>query len=227
MASKIQKILFSLQDQEYADFQRGLIPGLKAEKIIGVRVPALRDLAREMRKNAATAEFIVELPHEYFDEYQLHSFIIAEIKDFDLLIKELERFLPYVDNWAVCDSLSPKIFKKEKGKLIGYIKKWLGSNHEYTVRFAVLMLMKHYLDEDFSPAYAEAVAGLNDQDYYVHMMIAWYFATALAKRYDEILPFLEKRVLSRKTHNKTIEKAIESRRISAEQKAYLLGLKWK
>ncbi len=224
--NEIIKRLNALQDTKYRDFQSKLIPDTKAE-FIGVRTPELRKLAKELIKEGKTDSFLSVLPHKYFDENQLHAFIISGIKDFDMCVKEVERFLPYVDNWATCDQMSPKVFKKEKKALLPYINKWLKSGKTYTVRFGMGMLMQHFLGEDFAVEYAEKVACVKSDEYYIKMMQAWYFATALAKNYDEVLPFIENKTLEKWTHNKTIQKSIESYRITDEQKAYLKTLKIK
>lgn len=178
-----------------------------------------------MAEPGMAEEFINALPHEYFDENQLHAFILSELKDYEKCIAEVERFLPYIDNWATCDQLSPKVFKKNRHKLLEEIKKWIESEETYTVRFAVGMLMQHYLNEDFDGAYPKMVASLRSEEYYVNMMIAWYFATALAKQYDAVLPYIEEQRLPVWTHNKAIQKAVESRRITPEKKEYLRSLK--
>ena len=224
--NEIIKRLNALQDTKYRDFQSKLIPDTKAE-FIGVRTPELRKLAKELIKEGKTDNFLSVLPHKYFDENQLHAFIISGIKDFDMCVKEVERFLPFVDNWATCDQMSPKVFKKEKKALLPYINKWLKSGKTYTVRFGMGMLMQHFLGEDFAVEYAEKVACVKSDEYYIKMMQAWYFATALAKNYDEVLPFIENKTLEKWTHNKTIQKAIESYRITDEQKVYLKTLKIK
>lgn len=224
---EIRNELFSLQDTEYRDFQKKLIPTVAESAFIGTRTPQLRALAKRLIKREDIGEFLTALPHEYFDEYQLHAFIVSEIKEFDACVAGVERLLPYIDNWATCDQLSPKVFKKHRPELLNYIKKWLRSELTYTVRFAAGMLMQHFLDEDFDAAYLEAVAGLRSDEYYINMMIAWYFATALAKQYESALPYIENRRLDIWTHNKAIQKAAESRRIAPEQKEYLKGLKVK
>ncbi len=222
----IQERLFELQDIKYADFQSNLTPTLSRERFIGVRTPELRALAKKLAAVRKIEEFMKELPHFYFEENQLHAFLIAEEKDFSVCLAELERFLPYIDNWATCDQLSPKVFKKEPEKLLPCIRLWLDSSHIYTVRFGIGMLMRYFLDERFELKYAEQVAAIpSDRDYYISMMVAWYFATALAKQYDAILPFLEENRLGIWTHNKTIQKAMESYRILPERKAYLKSLK--
>ena len=214
-----------MQDKAYRDFQGKLIPTVDPENVIGVRTPELRKYAKQLVRREDIRGFLDALPHKYFDEYQLHAFIISEIKDYDVCMEEVNRFLPFVDNWATCDQMSPKTFKKHRQKLLGQIKIWLQSEETYTVRFGVGMLMQHFLDDDFEPEYPELVSAIRSGEYYVHMMIAWYFATALAKQYDRILPYIEKQKLDVWTHNKTIQKAVESYRITPEQKEYLKGLK--
>ena len=222
---EIRARLFALQDQPYGAFQKKLIPNVDPDSFIGVRTPELRKLAKEMAKSGEGDAFLQTLPHRYFDENQLHAFLLSEEKDFSRCIALVEAFLPYVDNWATCDQMSPKAFKKHHQELLQYIQKWLRSDHVYTVRFAVGMLLQHDLDEDFDPVYLEWVAGVRSDAYYVRMMIAWYFATALAKQYQAALPYIEKRRLEPWTHNKAIQKSIESYRITDEQKEYLKTLK--
>ena len=224
---EIRQELFSLQDLKYRDFQAKLIPTVSPETVIGVRTPALRSYAKELVKREDISEFLGSLPHEYFDENQLHAFIISSIKDFERCISEVNRFLPYIDNWATCDQLSPKVFKKHKTELLEYIRNWISSDKTYTVRFGIGMLMEHFLDEDFDVSYAETVSKIRSGEYYINMMIAWYFATALAKQYDAVSPFIEKKALDKWTHNKAIQKAVESYRITPEQKSYLKNLKIK
>ena len=222
-----QEELFALQDVKYRDFQAKLIPGIDPEKMIGVRTPELRKLAKRLSRETDTSPFLDCLPHEYFDEDQLHAFIISEEKSFEACIAEIEKFLPFVNNWATCDQLSPKVFKKHRKELLPYIRRWIRSEETYTIRFGIGMLMAHFLDGDFDPEYPELVAGIRSEEYYVNMMTAWYFATALAKQYDAVIPYIEKRKLDVWTHNKAIQKAIESRRITPEQKEYLRSLKRK
>ena len=217
--------LFRLQDKKYAAFQAKLIPTVEAERIIGVRTPELRSFAKRLFKDGDTVLFLECLPHKYFDENQLHAFVISLEKDFNKCIAEVEAFLPFIDNWATCDQLSPKAFKKEPEKLLPYIDTWIRSDRVYTVRFAIGMLMEHFLGERFHPKYADMVAAVRSDEYYINMMVAWYFATALAKQYASILPYLEGKKLDDWTHNKTIQKSVESNRISDEQKAYLKTLK--
>lgn len=285
--TRIQELLFAHQDKKYAEFQANLTPTLPEERFIGVRAPVLRELAKKM---AGPCAFMEELPHFYFEENQLHAFLIAEQRDFALCLEQLEVFLPYIDNWATCDQLSPKVFKKNTEKLLPYIDRWLDSSHIYTVRFGIGMLMKYFLDADFEIKYAMRVAAIpadrpyfrskgqmmahrertaavqtlekepgggdsvadsanliiersmgqaeeklasnvieedieepmaGGRPYYISMMIAWYFATALAKQYDAVLPFIEERRLDSWTHNMTIQKALDSYRIAPEKKVYL------
>ena len=225
ITDEIREDLFKLQDKKYRDFQSKLIPNISLDSVIGVRTPDLRKLAKKYEKKEDISIFLDILPHQYFDEKQLHAFIISERKDFDKCIKEINSFLPFVDNWATCDQLSPKVFKKNKKALLDNIKNWLSSSHTYTIRFAIGMLMQHFLDEDFDIKYSKMVAKIKSEEYYINMMIAWYFATGLAKQYEAIIPFIENKKLDKWTHNKTIQKAIESYRITPEQKAYLKSLK--
>ena len=222
---EIRQALFLMKDEAYREFQAKLIPTIAPETIIGIRTPELRAYAKQLIKQGDADEFLAALPHEYFDENQLHAFILSELKDFERCIAEVGRFLPYVDNWATCDQLSPKAFKKNKERLLPYIKKWIASDKVYTIRFSIGMLMQHFLDDEFDQDYPDMVAAVRSDEYYVNMMIAWYFATALAKQYDAVLPYIENRRLADWTHNKAIQKAIESRRVTDEQKRYLRGLK--
>ena len=217
--------LFRLQDKDYALMQARIIPTVSQDRIIGVRTPALRDFAKRLNKDQDIGEFLSYLPHQYFDEDQLHAFVISLEKDFGKCIAEVDAFLPFIDNWATCDQLSPKAFKKEPEKLIPYIQIWIKSDKTYTVRFAIGLLMQHFLDANFDTKYADMVAEVRSEEYYVNMMIAWYFATALAKQYELVLPYLEHKRLDTWAHNKAIQKSIESYRITDEQKAYLKTLK--
>ena len=223
----IRNELYKSQDIKYRDFQSKLIPNIDPETVIGVRTPILRKLAKDLSKNEDIRDFLKDVPHRYFDENQLHAFLISGMKDYDECLKELKCFLPFIDNWATCDQLSPKVFKKHRRELIPEIKKWIKSDETYTVRFGIGMLMEHFLDEDFDVSYPDLVASIRSEEYYVNMMSAWYFATALAKQYEDILPFIENNRLDIWTHNKTIQKAVESFRITDEQKAYLKSLKVK
>ena len=223
--TQIREELFALQDEKYRDFTKNLTPGLEADSFIGVRSPALKKLAKEYAKAEGIEEFLGDLPHKYFEENQLHAFLISEIKDYETCIREINRFLPYVNNWATCDQMSPKVFAKHKKELLGEVKVWIKSKETYTVRYAIGTLMRHYLDDDYDEKYPKMVAAVKSDEYYINMMIAWYFATALAKQYESILPYIENQKLSKWTHNKTIQKAIESYRITPEQKEYLRSLK--
>ena len=224
---EIRSWMMAGQDKKYRDFQAKLIPTVNPEMIIGLRTPALRKYAKELAKRQDADEFLTDLPHKYFDEDQLHAFMLSEIKDYDRCMEGVNSFLPYVNNWATCDQMSPKIFKKHKDDLLKNIKKWLKSKETYTVRFAIGMLMEHFLDEDFDTKYPEMVAKIRSDEYYINMMIAWYFATALAKQYDAVIPYLEENRLDAWTHNKAIQKSVESYRITDEQKEYLKSLKVK
>lgn len=213
------------RDEKYAQFHRGLVPNVEADYIIGVRTPILRKFAKELSKSPACNEFLNELPHDYFEENQLQAFVISEMKDFDYCMERLEQFLPYINNWATCDQTSPKIFKKNKDLLLPSIYRWIDSEHTYTIRFAIGMLMQHFLEEDFKEEYVELVSSVQSDEYYVNMEIAWYMATALAKQWDATIPYIEEKKMGRFVHNKTIQKARESYRITPEQKEYLKGLK--
>ena len=223
----IQEKLFALQDTKYREFQSKLMPTVDPDTVIGVRTPQLRKLAKEIAKTEEKQLLLQGLPHAYFEENQLHAFVIALEKDFERCLAEVERFLPYIDNWATCDQLSPKVFAKHREELLSRIDVWLESDHVYTIRFGIGMLMQHFLNEDFDVKYAERVAGIRSDEYYVNMMTAWYFATALAKQYDAVLPFIENRKMDVWTHNKAIQKAGERYRITQEQKPYLRSLKIK
>lgn len=223
----IRETLVSLADPAYRAFHSKLMPTVDPEKILGVRVPQLRKLAKELAGTQAAAEFLRDLPHGYYDEDNLHGFLIAAGKDFTQVLDQLDRFLPYVDNWATCDLLSPKAFRKHPPELRKQIRRWVEDAHTYTVRFGLGMLMSFYLDEGFQMEDLDLAAGVRREEYYVKMMAAWYFATALAKQYDAALPYLRQRRLDRWTHNKTIQKAVESYRITPEQKDELRSLRWK
>lgn len=227
ITDEIRKELKKLQDKGYREMQVTIIPTLEADSIIGVRTPALRQLAKELAKREGISEFLSDLPHKFFEENQLHAFILSGMKDAESCIRLVDEFLPYVDNWATCDQMSPKVFKKHKQLLLEYVDKWIRSEHTYVKRFAIGMLMEHFLDEDFKTSYLTKVSKIRSEEYYVNMMIAWYFATALAKQYEDTLPFIEKQKLDKWTHNKSIQKAVESYRITPEQKEYLKTLKRK
>lgn len=225
ITSEIHDYLLVHQDQPYGEFQSRSVPSVPPDMIIGVRTPILRTYAKELAKREDIGEFLACLPHTAFEENQLHAFILSLDKDYEHCLAELNRFLPYVDNWATCDQMSPKVFKKHLPELLDEIKRWMVSDHTYTVRFGIKMLMDHYLDAEFDPQYPEMVASVVSEEYYVNMMIAWYFATALAKQYEAVLPYLTEHRLTKWVHNKTIQKAIESYRITPEQKEYLRGMK--
>ena len=221
----IQQELFALQDLSYRDFHAKLMPTVDKARVIGVRTPKLRAFAKEFGKTEEAKEFLKVLPHQYYEENNLHGLLIEQIKDYPTLIRELNRFLPCIDNWATCDLIRPAAVKKHLPEFLKEIRRWLCSDHTYTIRFAAEMLMCYYLDEEFEPEYLELVCSLHSEEYYVKMMIAWYFATALAKQYEKALPFLEEQRLDAWTHNKTIQKAVESFRIKPEQKEYLKRLR--
>lgn len=225
MIQHIQAALFERQDPAYRDFSAALVPTIDPSTVIGVRVPALRALAKLWGTDPAIGTFLAALPHAYLEENHLHALLIAQMRDFDGCIAALDAFLPYVDNWATCDSLRPTCFKGHHDALLPHIRRWLASPHPYTVRFAIEMLMTWYLDDAFDVRYLEWVAAVTDDHYYVRMMVAWYFATALAKQYAAAVPYLQERRLPLWTHRKAIQKAIESYRITDEQKAYLRTLK--
>lgn len=225
ISKEITETLKGLQDLAYRDLQIKIIPNVEAEAIIGVRTPELRSYAKILAKREDVGDFLSDLPHRFFDEDQLHAFIISSMKDYGRCIEETERFLPYVNNWATCDQMSPKVFRKHRVELLPHIDGWIASGETYMVRFGIGMLMEHFLDEDFDIKYPKKVAAVRSDEYYVNMMTAWYFATALAKQYDKILPFIEKKKLDVWTHNKAIQKSIESYRITPEQKEYLRSLK--
>ena len=222
---EIREKLFSLADENYKAFHSKLMPTVDSDKIIGVRTPVLRKFATEVYKSGEWGGFMTDLPHKYYEEDNLHGFLIEKIKDFDECIGETERFIPHMDNWATCDMLRPKVLKKEPDKLLTYIRKWINSDEVYVVRYAIGCLLSFYLDENFKAEYLSFVAEIRSDEYYINMMIAWYFATALAKQYDSAIVYLEERRLSPWIHRKTIQKAIESYRISDETKAYLRQLK--
>lgn len=231
----IKERIYELREEEYAEFHSKLMPTVAPEKVLGVRTPLLRKLAKELAKQATVSLkdkkdleiFLNKLPHDYYEEDNLHAFLIEMIKDYDECMEEIDRFLPYVDNWATCDSMSPKVFKKNTERLEEKIKIWLAGEQIYTIRFGVKMLMTHFLDSKFDTKYLDMVVSIDSKEYYVNMMIAWYFATALAKQYEATLPYFEQRKLPCWTHNKAIQKAIESYRITPEQKQYLRTLKVK
>lgn len=220
---EIQKHLFELQDMAYRDFHSRLMPDIDKETIIGIRVPVLRKYAKSIAGTELSEKFIKELPHHYYEENNLHMMLITRIKDYDRCISEIERFLPYIDNWATCDFPAPKCFENHKEELLPVIKRWIASGETYTIRYGIGMLMRLYLDADFDPEYVKLVAEVKSDEYYVNMMIAWYMATALAKQWDAVIPYIEEHRMSDWVHRKTIQKAVESYRITDEQKRYLKG----
>ena len=217
--------LFDIQDKKYLDFQSKLIPNIDKDSIIGVRSPDLKKIAKDMYKSDTYKLFLDELPHKYFEENQLHSFIISEIKDYNDCVSLINKFLPYVDNWATCDQLNPKCLKKDLDNLIIEIKKWIKSSDTYTIRFGIITLMRYFLDDKFNNSYLELVSNIKSSEYYVNMMISWFFATALAKQYDSTIYIIENKILDDWIHNKTIQKCVESNRISLNKKEYLKSMK--
>ena len=222
--TEIQAHLFAMQDEGYRAFQCRLMPTVDAETVIGVRTPQLRKYAKTIANSSVAKPFLQTLPHRYYEENNLHAFLIEEIKEFDTCVEALNTFLPYVDNWATCDSMNPKILGKHKAELLAVIENWLSSLDTYTVRFGIKLLMTWFLDADFLPEYLQKVATVNSEEYYIKMMISWYFATALAKQYELTLPYLQEHRLSPWIHAKTIQKATESYRLTKEQKLYLKTL---
>lgn len=224
-AEIIRAQLFALQDETYRTFHSALMPTVPPETVIGVRVPALRRLAKQLAGTAQAEVFLQALPHGYYEENNLHAFLIELIRDYDRALAETEAFLPYINNWATCDCFCPKVFAKHKAELLPHIRRWLDSGETYTMRYAMGMLMRYYLDADFRPEYLAWVAGVHREEYYINMMRAWYFATALAKQPEATLPWLTEKRLDVWTHNKTIQKAVESYRIPDERKRLLRGLR--
>lgn len=223
--TSLQKQLFSMQDPAYRDFQSNLMPGIDKDTIIGIRTPQLRRFAKQLAQTAEAEQFLHRLPHQYYEENNLHMMLVAQIKDYESCLAEVERFLPYVDNWATCDLPAPKCFAKHKQELFPRIKEWIASEETYTIRYGIDLLMALYLDADFKPEYLELAASVASEEYYVKMVIAWYFATALTKQWDAAIPYMEQSRLPDWVHRKTIRKAIESYRITKEQKDYLRTLK--
>ena len=224
---EIREKLFELSEESYGDFVAKITPNIPRKKFLGIRTPILKKFAKELNKSEDVDEFLAELPHEYFDENQLHAFIISLEKDFDEAMRKTEAFLPYIDNWATCDQLSPKVFAKHLKEVEEAAYRWMDDEKPYTIRFGIGMLMRYFLDDEFDEKYLERVSKIRSEEYYVNMMIAWYFATALAQQYDKTIPFIEGKKLDEWTHNKAIQKAVESYRVSDEQKTYLKTLKIK
>ena len=223
--TELQKRLFSMQDIKYKEFHCQLMPTIDSDTVIGVRSPRLHKLASEIRNDSKTDAFLHSLPHKYYEENNLHAFIVAGFRDYGKALEYTENFLPYIDNWATCDAFAPKVFGKKREDFLPVVKKWIVSDKPYTVRYGIGMLMNFYLDEDFRPEYLKMAADVESEEYYVNMMIAWYFATALAKQWDATIPYLKERKLPEWVHRKTIQKAIESYRITPEQKVYLKTLR--
>lgn len=219
--NSLQKQLFELQDLKYRDFHSKLLPGIDKEKIIGIRTPQLRKFAKEFAKTKEADLFLQDLPHTYYEENNLHMMLVSWMKDYGACLKEVRRFLPYIDNWATCDLPLPKCFEKHKTELLPEIQSWIMDTHTYTIRYGIGVLMRLYLDEAFSPEFPELVVQVRSEEYYVNMMIAWYMSTALAKQWETIIPYIEQKKLPEWMHRKTIQKAVESYRITPEQKAYL------
>ncbi len=217
--------LIAVKDEEYRAFQVKLVPNIPAEAILGVRTPDLRQIAKEVFASTDREAFLKALPHNYYEENLVHFFALAMIKDFDSCVQGVETFLPYVDCWPVSDQATPKAFRKNHEKLLPYIRKWIAAEHVYTARFGLRMLMNEFLDDDFKAEYLELAANKKGEDYYLKMMVAWFFATALAKRYDETVPYFEGRKLDEWVHKKAIQKAVESYRVTDAHKAYLKSLK--
>lgn len=225
--TELQNKLISLSDSTYRDFQAKLVPTADKSTMLGVRVPVLRKFAVDFSKTEECEKFLHTLPHDYYDENMLHSILLCNIKDYNECISLIDEFLPFTDNWAVCDVLSPKVFKKHKPELLMKIKEWISSEETYTVRFGLEMLMAHFLDSDFSAEQLQLACSVKSDEYYVKMMVAWYFATALSKQWSSAVSYIESKALEPWTHNKAIQKAVESLRITSEQKTYLKSLKIK
>ena len=221
----VEQTLKQMADPKYKEFHQRLMPTVDTDKVLGVRVPDLRKFAKEINKTDSKDAFMKVLPHRYYEEDNLHAFLIEMIKDYDAVIAELNKFLPFVDNWATCDMMSPKIFKKHKRELLDEIDAWINSGETYTIRYGIKCLMQYYLDEDFDASFLKKVADIKSDEYYVNMMRAWYFATALSKQYDVTVKFLENRILDKWTHNKTISKACESYCVTPENKEYIKSLR--
>lgn len=217
--------LMEVQDEEYRAFQVKLVPNIDPETVIGVRTPALRQIAKEVFAGAERDAFLKSLPHRYYEENLVHFFVLASIRDFDECVRAVGAFLPYVDCWPVSDQATPKAFRKNRDKLLPHIKRWIASDHVYTARFGLRMLMNEFLDEDFREEYLELAASKEGEDYYLKMMVAWYFATALAKQYDATVRYFEEGRLDPWVHRKAIQKAVESFRVTDEHKAYLKSLR--
>lgn len=227
---EIKDYLLKNQDLQYKQFHSSLMPTINSEVVIGIKVPILRNYTKELLKKYDIQSFVPffkDLPHQYYEENNIHAFLIEKINNYDECLFQLEQFLPYIDNWATCDMLNPKVFSKNKDKLLKKINEWIKSSHTYTIRFGIGMLMRYFLDKDFNSSYLELVYSIKSEEYYVNMMKAWFFATALTKQYDATLPIIQNKKLDTWTHNKAIQKAIESFRVPVEHKQYLKTLKIK
>lgn len=225
LEEKIRGQLFEMQDLGYKAFHEKLIPTVEPDRVIGVRIPELRKFAKQFSRTPEAKEYLQILPHYYYEENNLHAFLIENIRDYEEAMEHTEKFLPFIDNWATCDSFSPKVFRRHPKEVYEKVKLWISSDKTYTIRYGIGILMGNYLDEQFQPEMVELVAGVVSDEYYVNMMCAWYMATALAKQEETILPYLTEHRLSTWVHNKTIQKAVESRRITPEMKQYLKKLK--
>lgn len=224
LEARVRRELFAMSGEKYREFNKKLLPTVSGERIIGIRTPELRKYAKELAKQGGE-EYLDILPHQYVEENNLHAFLICGIKDFGEAMRRADEFLPHIDNWGTCDSFMPKVFKKHPAEVYEKVKEWLKSGHVYTVRYGVVTLLNNFLDEEFRPEMLELTAGLRSREYYINMAVAWYFSIALVKQYDAALPYILEQRLDKWTHNKAIQKAIESCRISPERKAYLRGLK--
>ena len=225
MENELQSRLFAAQDLKFRDFQLRLLPGMDPDSVIGVRAPVIDRLARSLRGSEEADRLLAALPHRYFEENNLHAALLSALRDPEECVRQLNIFLPYVNNWATCDSLRPRVFARFPDRVIGDVLDWTAAEHPFTVRFGIGMLMSYYLGDAFSPEYPSRVAAIRSEEYYVNMMIAWYFATALSKRWEETIPLIESGALEPWTHNKAIQKAVESRRITPEQKTLLRSLR--
>lgn len=223
--TKLQQQLFAMQDKEYKEFHQKLMPTVSTDAVIGIRIPQLRKFAKEFARTEEAKDFLKELPHQYYEENNLHAFVIEQLRDYETTMRETEIFLPYIDNWATCDCFSPKVFKKHPKEVLEKIKVWIKSEKVYTVRYGIGLLMANYLEEYFQPEMLSMVAEIRTEEYYINMMCAWYMATALAKQYDAAIPYITEYRLTPWVQNKSIQKAVESRRIDEETKEFLK--KWK
>ena len=224
--NSIVEHLYDMQDLQYRDFVAKLTPSLNKDNIIGVRTPMLRKYAKQLQKSDDKYSFLSNLPHRYYEENNLHGMLLKDMNaDIDVVLDYINIFLPYIDNWATCDTLTPKLFAKYPLKVRECIDSWLKSEHIYTIRFAIVVLMQLYLDKNFDERDLETLAGIKSDEYYVNMALAWYYSTAFVKQYDTTVQIFEKKMLDKWVHNKSIQKAIESYRISPQKKDYLSKLR--